>query len=336
MFQEHFFKNLNSNIGSRPPSLTGPTSPPLPKLRLGFASLTMSTALVNPYAYRGYIKAFRTFRKYSPYFRTALRAYRAAKPTVSSFLRSRMKRKRSMPMKRTYNKRARVAGVRQRVARIQTQYTSGGLPDATPSDNIIIGRKQLWTAPIKFARIDNTNRRLGEVQGTKIYVKGIKCCLYGVNESSNDLRDYIVHFALIQPKQVGTDATPISSNFFVNPGGGAAGQDKYLNFVDVSTTSAWDPRYNCNGINPDRFNIITHKKYKLANNTPGSHAHSMYKEGYYKINKTFEYALDNATTVSRPIYAVLWYERIFGDVSTGLETSCKFSLTTNCYFKSIN
>ena len=276
--------------------------------------------------------AYNTFRRYYPMMREAFRRRRQIRMAASRVQRA-FRRYRGRPVRRGN----RVAGQRNRVPRLQTFYNFGGIETEPTTSIVSIPRKTLYSADIKFARIDEATRKIGEVVGQRIYLKGVKVCLNAKNiappGTTND--NYILHFALIQPK--GPEANrPLAERFFVQPGGGFTGNERNFDFPDVQNDPSWDPRVNCNGINPTRFNIITHKKFNIyALNAGGpvrdSHVNM---ERYYAVNKYFNYNSPTNDDVDRPIYICIWYENMV-DAGATADTGMQWSCNTITYFKSI-
>ena len=274
--------------------------------------------------------AMNTFRRYYPMMREAFRRRRQIRTAASRVQRA-FRRYRARP-----RGNPRVAGQRQRTPRLQTFYNFGGIPDSTQLP-WAFPRKTLYTADIQFARVDDQTRKIGEVVGQRIHLKGIKVCLYVQNiaPAADGTRNFIFHFALVQPKGPEQNR-PINEKFFVNPGGGFVGDDRFFDFPDVQQNVDFDPRVNCNGINPGRFNIITHRKFKtyaIAGNGPTQMKY-VHHEKYYPVNKNFVYKGSDSDDVERPIYACLWYESIL-DSGVTATVDHNVSLNTVTYFKSI-
>lgn len=247
-----------------------------------------------------------------------------------------MKRKRFFKAaKRESNKRKRVSGTRFKSPRDQTDYT-GGLN----TYNQALSRKTLWTSPIHFGKKFNIfSNQLGQITGGRVFVKGIKVCFRAVNESVNAFDAAHLHFAIIQYKSTG-DESSIPNNFFSQPGGGDAGNERDFNFVNASVSPAWDWRYDCNGINPTRYNIVTHKKFRLDPRDIGkkSTSYLLTHEHYYHINKTFQFENKDDTEVRNPLFMCVWYDSIL-PLTPATQTErnyIDFHLNTVTYFKSVN
>lgn len=238
------------------------------------------------------------------------------------------------------NRRKRIAGTAFKSPRLQQFYQLGG---TTGPEDIVndLPRKTLWSARIRFNRMeDQTVKRLGEITGFRVHVKGMKVCLtvdtQGTAPTPED--DITFHFAILQRKQDDEGIAITGSNFFSNPGGGTTGNEQDFDFVPASTDPIWDARYNCNGINPTRFNVVTHKRLNVLHRNNDSTTNKKHLNQYIKINKTFQYENKDDQYVRRPLYAVCWYERQMPSAggADGNIVLARFSLNTTTYFRSIS
>lgn len=288
-------------------------------------------------------QAYAVFRKYRGHFRTAQRAYRQLRNSPMARNMYRLRASKSRRAKHTYRRGHRVSGARNHVPRLQTFYDGGGQPDVPSTIINSVTRKELWAAEIKFARVNQTARQLGELVGQKIKLRGLKICLSGHSLTTPDpggtgpRNDLVVHFAIIQKKSF-PDDNPIFTDFFSDPGGGQLGVRRSRDFPSATTDPSWDPKVNCDGINPRRFNVITHKKFKVyANNESrggGMNLEHVNFDKYYIINKTFTYEDAESDAVDRPMYMCVWYENMLNPVPAA-EVLFHFSLSSVSYFHSI-
>lgn len=283
------------------------------------------------------VRAIRTFKRYLPRMRQAVNRIKRAKGRVVTIQRAYRAYRGRNP--RVVRRRGRISGSRNRSNRHQVFYNGAGLPDAPDTIVNTVARKNLWTSKINFARVDDTARRMGEVLGQKIFIKGIKICYHGyhLQEDFGPESNMMVHFALIQPKGWPDDA-PFHEKFFSNPGGGLLGLDRAKDFPDTTTDPGWDPTVNCNGINPQRFNIITHMKRNIYPVTTGSGGNQKAErwdwEKYFPINKTLVYEDAESDVVDRPIVMAVWYERLAATAAS-VSVHWAFNVMTQTYFKSI-
>lgn len=255
------------------------------------------------------------------------------------------------------NRRRRIYGTKTTTPRIQSFYSNNSSVLATAAGTHTLNRKTLWSSAIKFARRVGTSTQinLGAVHGQRIYVKGIRVCLRMQNvlgaapPGRNSLH---VHFAILQLKLgggnpidplQGTGQELSPANFFVNPGGGRNGNERDIGFdnaVDGDPSVNWDMRYDCNGINPDRFNIITHQRIRLdeIDRSDSSRNDTKTIDKYVKVNKPFQYENAVDDFVRRPLFLVMWCDRILPNGVTPQveETAIRYSINTVSYFKSIN
>lgn len=245
------------------------------------------------------------------------------------------KRKSVFKQARTSNKRKRISGTKFQKPRDQSDYT-GGLN----TYNFNLSRKTLWSSPIQFGKKFTTfSNTLGQITGGRVFVKGIKVCFKAINESVNAFDAASLHFAIIQFKSTG-DQAGIPNNFFSQPGGGDAGSERDFTFVDAATAPAWDWRYDCNGINPTRYNIVTHKKWRLdpRDVSKSSKNYLLTHEHFYYVNRTFQFENKDDTQVRNPLYMVIWYDSILPltPETQTVRNFVDFHLNTVCYFKSVN
>lgn len=246
-------------------------------------------------------------------------------------------------------KRKRIMGTPTRTPRLQTFYGNAPNGDGPVNTQIQMARSFLYFWPIVFRRAsDGALNQVGEGIGRRIHLKGLKICVYMRNFSTELRENHMLHMAIIQPK---TDQDPtsfdLSKKFFSVPGGGPTTQGDDPTVMDFPTgNTTWDPRLNCNGINPRKFNIITHKKFRLDPKGPATAEanHLRQHEQYFKVGKTFEYRTPsnagpgNGSLVKRPLYVCFWYEYIMpppGTQDPQIGPKIDVSWNTVTYFKSI-
>lgn len=263
-----------------------------------------------PRVARAAFAAYRNRRTIKKAFRLGKRAYRYA----SKFKQARKKARR-------------VAGAQNRSPRVQhwIDGTSGGF-----QGEVGIDRKVLFNETILFARAPgSTNDDFGTAQANRIYVKGIKLCMMLRNSAPEHMLQ--VHWAIIQEKRQCNVPDQIETEFFTDP---TDLSSRYRDFVPVGTNPAWEPRNLCQGINPSRFNIITHQSLKLDKANNGVSPHQVKIDKYMKIGKTFQYERSTSLQVERPLIFCIWYERLSS--VTGSTNDLVVNVNTTSYFKSLN
>lgn len=97
--------------------------------------------------------------------------------------------------------------------------------------------------------------------GNSIYLKGFKLCFYIHN--NQNIGPIIFHWAILQRKnKCISTLDEWKESFFRNH---SSETEKASDFVDDVTASGWNMEYICFPINPDRYNVITHRKVFLYN-----------------------------------------------------------------------
>lgn len=271
------------------------------------------------------------------YFRNRKYLYRANRlGGIASFMwrnrrtiRRGIKRTRAM-LPRTSNKRRRFHGAPTRTPRTQSYYTGLGLPSDT-DQTVTLERKTLWSAALQICKAPSTSDNLGAAEGNRIRFNGVKICLNVKNLGTDDC---IFHFAIIQPKTEPTVPGFVDgTDFFANPGGGNQGLDRYLNFVDFGTTPAPDQRYNCNGINPALYNVITHKKFMVGKFDNPNTQDKVHFEHYYKFKKPMMFETAGSNLPYKVPNLICWQERQMGNASAS--NLVQFNITSISYFKTV-
>lgn len=165
--------------------------------------------------------------------------------------------------------------------------------------------KTLYEHLLAFPDMSGTS--IGHRQSHSIRLSGIKCCWEFINNQDYPIE---VHWALCQYKTQGEQSIDFKTDFFRDPAGTTT---RTTSFTDGGAN--WFLAYKCLGINPDRFNIVTHKRKILDSRTGGGTDSRSTREAlwywkinkYYKLNKTvtFENAAD--TQPMRPYVIFYWW-----------------------------
>ncbi len=141
-----------------------------------------------------------------------------------------------------------------------------------------------------------------------IRIKGFKICERFINVHNYPV---ICHYAIIQVKDTNASTSvDIKEQFFRDTTSTSA---RSLDFISPSVQ--YDFRYDCFSMNPDRFWILTHKRFLLGAHTDavGTEEFGLGQSRwvkswskYYKINKKFAF---NSTGAApwRNIFRVVWY-----------------------------
>lgn len=121
-----------------------------------------------------------------------------------------------------------------------------------------------------FRQIDMTEQDSTDVNTrltSNIRLRGFRIC----DEFANNLGYPIeLHYTIIQLKEnVGGSADVtgplLARDFFRNP---TSTSEKSTDFVNHFNGAGWDINYKCLNLNPDKFNIITHKRKIMDSMTP--------------------------------------------------------------------
>jgi len=264
----------------------------------------MSYALVRK---RAYTVAMRGAR-YSPYAKRARMVIGASKYLY--------KNRRSV---------SRAAGVigrawKKRSSRIKGAAQSGSnvhrnFPGTTQSSFVEgqLPRKRLFAEPIKFSIPPNEPGVVNAPNSMNVKVKGFKLCYRIRNFGAFPTH---VHMAIVQPKNFKEGLGDITSDFFRS---GDNPLDKYIDF-DNSLGGDWNVAQDCANINKEKFNIVTHMRFKLNGigedvDTQLSRQETgsswVLREKYFPVNKRFTYETGNSSDVLSPLWLLIWHETVF-------------------------
>lgn len=162
----------------------------------------------------------------------------------------------------------------------------------------------------------------GSRGSSTIHVSGIRW----YHEVTCDCTEPImVNFALIQPRAGEGNNTNIKADFFRDP---ANVLDKSKDFVDNVLSEDWANRML--KLNPDKFHILTHKRFQLDPRTsvlndslgePQFNQPYTTKEAkfhkkmdtFLKIGKTFNFDRPGDVFPRHPIYVVWWWVPLFSN-----------------------
>lgn len=249
-----------------------------------------------------------TYNKLMAAKRIASFAYKHRRKFKRAFKYATRKR-RGMSRRGTRNKRRRVMGAKGR-AFTNREYVFASSTPSAAGDLEFLRRKELHVRELVFAGNADTNDDLRNAPGRRFWVSGVNLCTTFKNNTLNiPIR---VHLAMVQPKEFEADPNGFDDDFFKSS---ASGSDMYENFN--ATLRPWNMDYDCFGINKRKFNILTHTKFIVkprgdANNADREHSNFRHLEKYYKINKVFEFDNNTDTSISKPIYCLIWWDSLLG------------------------
>lgn len=137
-----------------------------------------------------------------------------------------------------------------------------------------------------------------------VFFSGIKVCNWFKNLQSFPI---VIHTALLQLKDYhpadSNEPADFENDFFRDA---KAVNQRNKPFTDALTV--WDSDYYCAAINPDKFNILSRRKYHLAGvgETRGHRLSYTSDEKYYKIGKNVAFETVTAVQPTHPFYYVYW------------------------------
>ena len=200
-------------------------------------------------------------------------------------------------------------------------------------------QRTLWFRLIEFGQQDSSdvNTRLTP----NVRLSGFKCCDEFSNNNGYPIE---MHYAIVQLKEnvepADIDRALLSRDFFRNP---TSSVERATDFETPSGIHSWDINYKCLNLNPDKFNILTHKRKILDSKTPNggtistSNPINNTKESswYWKLHRWYpvkkKHSFDKPTHVipQRPYVVMYWWQAINrsdhnanapGDSAVSLET----------------
>lgn len=214
--------------------------------------------------------------------------------------------------------------------------TDGTVSQAGRASTISLQRKTAWFGTVQIAKPPSGVELLGQPARNQIKLKGIKVCLNAELQSFLVADTCMFHFALIQPKGFDTQVAPLDlDSFFARPGGGTPGLDRTENFVQFAADPSVNWDYNCNGINREKWNIITHVKRRIhakGDAYAGGGSSIFCYEKYFDMKKTrIMWDSINSTFQTRPLVAICWFERLTSDSVAGVNTM-NLNINTKAFF----
>jgi len=239
---------------------------------------------------------------------------------------------------RAWKKRKpRMMGVAAHAVSNQCWYNAFGAPSPNGlSTNVVLERRTMYFAKVEISKQPSSVEQLGQVARDSAKLSGLKICINAANQNTGPTEHVMVHIALVQLKQFNNDNWD-NTSFFSTPGGGNAGADKTENFIDFGGQTAVQFQYNCNGINKDKWNVLTHFKRVLAPTSGSSQMNSVLRyDKYFNMRKT-RVAWDTITSdnITKPLMILVWYERSHNDSNTTFGGNFKFNINTVSYFRNV-
>lgn len=139
----------------------------------------------------------------------------------------------------------------------------------------------------------------------RVFIKGFKICCRFRSELTFPVE---VHWAIFQEKVKGS--TALTSEFFRDT---SFATQRTRDFVNrTGSGDVYDIRQLCNPINSERFNVITHRKFRLRNKpttTTESQGMGWYHsvDTYIPIKRRVSYESVNSDFNEKPWYIAFWW-----------------------------
>lgn len=206
--------------------------------------------------------------------------------------------------------------------------------------------KTLQGKPVSFpvhsqdAKDDNVSWRITRTSNN-ILMKGLKVNWQFKNNAPVDVK---IHYGVLQSRMQkpgdGNEDVDIKKNFFTDRSNTVRSHE---DFVDNTNAVSYNWAYELYGINPEKWNIISHKTMTLAPWIPGeNNINGLTKDTvgtnatYYKVSRAIEFDKNTDLNANKPWYLFYWWQPVredrYGTVSAGSNT-VDFRWETVVYFK---
>lgn len=226
-------------------------------------------------------------------------------------------------IKRTYDR-----------ARSRSRKRKGSASRAAPSTNRTSEVRQKYDTPIngsttvpmkelQYDKIAMPFEGVGSarVSSDHVYIRGIKICLRAFNTYKKADKPYpvMLHYAIIQPKCNEDVSGPVEfrTRFFKDSNATSAIDEQDFPSKSYGTYDQWGIEIDCSAINTRRWNVITHKKWRLESetSTDQSQNHELVFEKYFPIKRYYKmqtHMVGGTYTfeLAQPFYHVLWWQPV--------------------------
>lgn len=207
---------------------------------------------------------------------------------------------------------------------------SKGEWEPTPNTETALTQMQLREYRIVLPDLDTrTNHRLSD----QMFLKGIKIC--GMFRNDNPY-PVTLHMAIIQYRSdYGSDTAGERKDRFFSDHSGLV---KSIDFPATSPVT-WDVRYNCNPINSNRCNVITHRKFFLDKYTAGdslkdSHYMTQHNK-YYAIKRRLDFHDDGDTINKKPFFLMFWWQCVKPGDYVSTNNGVKITVKHQIFWKNL-
>lgn len=186
----------------------------------------------------------------------------------------------------------------------------------TPATERIMQR-QLYVDAIPFPP---QGADVGLRLGSTIKVSGFHLCETFKNPNRYPV---LLHYAILQAKSPGlTEADDIRTDFFRNTDIGSGSNSRTKPFLDAVVPNPFDYGYNKDGINPDAFHILCHKKVILGGdnvhfgttdvNEDSQRSHWRMDQYFNMKGKKLTFKDNTDIYSEHPILRVVWFQAVSG------------------------
>ena len=172
---------------------------------------------------------------------------------------------------------------------------------------------------------DKDNSTHHRRENDAIYFAGFKICMHIENISTTT--PVWFNFAILQKKDRCDVSAAMSEDFFREEG-----VDRRARDFDQSGNEPNGIELHCLPVNPDKFLILQHKRYKLGlKNSNDTHGYYHTIDKYFKLQRQIRY-LDTGGTVQQPLQIVFWCSTPYMLGGASPANAIKYSLRTITYF----
>lgn len=184
--------------------------------------------------------------------------------------------------------------------------TNGNRKAMVYQRSVPIGLQKLAFVNITYPQVNNLTSDKTRLSN-EIFCSGIKLCMSVYNNAAFPVE---FHWAVVRlrNKEFQTPIAPkteLLSDFFRNP---IDVQDRETDFNE--TSGIYEPNQKCFPINPEKFDILTHKKFmmggKLSTISVNDSRHIKKIEKWFRINKKLQFETPDSNNPNYPFLLVGW------------------------------
>lgn len=211
----------------------------------------------------------------------------------------------------------------------QTNKQFRSFPAGTSNTFSVLDRKTLYAAEIRPIQPPNNNEGLRESPSMAYFLNGFKMCATFRNIHTDPIH---VHMAIVQPQTPLQSTTPsiVGQELLVN---NTSFTQRYGDFVNAATDAQWDRNQDCSSINQRKYNIYTHQRFILDNDSGSANyrqASFKHINRWMKVNRRFEYENTATSTVTKPLLLLIWYETLFPTALTAVN-ALEYNVNVNAF-----